>query len=173
MFLQMSSWSTISCEMQMLFFIIVERCFTTQHSFFLHFALWTEEEQKCITDENLVWPSNPATEENSAGAKQNQKVWGTHGLLPLTPGLSPLSFLKFIQSESVLKHHMQTTLRNFFKRFYLFVHERHTERQRLRQREKQALCGEPDAELDPPTPGSHPEPKADAQSLSHPGARGI
>lgn len=35
--------------------------------------------------------------------------------------------------------------------------------------EKQAPYREPDAELDPRTPGSRPEPKADAQSLSHPG----
>ena len=28
---------------------------------------------------------------------------------------------------------------------------------------------EPDAGLDPETPGSHPEPKADAQPWSHPG----
>ena len=43
------------------------------------------------------------------------------------------------------------------------------ERQRHRQREKQAPCREPDVGLDPRTPGSRPEPKADAQPLSHPG----
>ena len=43
------------------------------------------------------------------------------------------------------------------------------ERQRHRQREKQAPCGEPDAGLDPRTMESRPEPKADAQPLSHPG----
>ena len=43
------------------------------------------------------------------------------------------------------------------------------ERQRYRQREKQAPCGEPNAGLDPGTPGSHPKLKADAQPLSHPG----
>ena len=43
------------------------------------------------------------------------------------------------------------------------------ERQRHRQREKQAPCREPDAGLDPGTPGSCPEPKADTQPLSHPG----
>ena len=43
------------------------------------------------------------------------------------------------------------------------------ERQRHRQREKQAPCKEPDAVLDPRTPGSRPGPKADAQLLSHPG----
>uniref|UniRef100_UPI0024446BAF tRNA-dihydrouridine(20) synthase [NAD(P)+]-like isoform X2 n=1 Tax=Nyctereutes procyonoides TaxID=34880 RepID=UPI0024446BAF len=44
------------------------------------------------------------------------------------------------------------------------------ERQRHRQREKQAPCGEPDAGLDPRTPGSRPEPKTDAPSQSHPSA---
>ena len=61
----------------------------------------------------------------------------------------------------------------FFLRFYLFIHERHRERkrerQRHRQREKQAPCREPDVGLDPRTPRSCPEPKADAQPLSHPG----
>ena len=60
------------------------------------------------------------------------------------------------------------------KRFYLFIRERHTERererQRHRQREKQVPCREPDVGLDPRTPESHPEPKADAHPLSHPGA---
>ena len=44
----------------------------------------------------------------------------------------------------------------------------HTERQRHRQREKQAPCREPDVGLNPSTPGSRPEQKADAQPLSHP-----
>ena len=43
------------------------------------------------------------------------------------------------------------------------------ERQRHRQREKQAPGREPEVGLDPGTPGSRPEPKADAQPLSHPG----
>ena len=43
------------------------------------------------------------------------------------------------------------------------------ERQRHRQREKQAPCREPDVGLDPGTPGSRPELKADAQPLSPPG----
>ena len=53
------------------------------------------------------------------------------------------------------------------------MREREGERQRHRQREKQALCREPDAGLDPGTPGSHPEPKGDAQPLSHPGTPGL
>ena len=47
--------------------------------------------------------------------------------------------------------------------------EREREKQRHRQREKQGPCGEPDVGLDPSTPGSRPEPKADAQPLSHSG----
>ena len=39
-------------------------------------------------------------------------------------------------------------------------------RQRHRLREKQAPCREPDVGLDPRTPGSRPEPKADAQPLA-------
>ena len=46
--------------------------------------------------------------------------------------------------------------------------ERERERQRHGQREKQAPCREPDVGLDPGTPGSRPEPKADAQPLNYP-----
>ena len=53
----------------------------------------------------------------------------------------------------------------FFKIF--FIHERHREAD-TRQREKHASWREPDGGLDPSTPGSQPEPKADAQPLSHP-----
>ena len=55
----------------------------------------------------------------------------------------------------------------FFLRFYLFIHER--ESQRHRQREKQAPCREPDMGLDPGSPGSHLGPKAGVKLLSHPG----
>ena len=45
---------------------------------------------------------------------------------------------------------------------------RDTEREeRHRQREKQAPCGEPNAELTPRTLESRPESKADTQSLGH------
>ena len=43
---------------------------------------------------------------------------------------------------------------------------RDTER-RQRQREKQAPCRKPDVGPNPGTLGSHPEPKADTQPLSH------
>ena len=46
---------------------------------------------------------------------------------------------------------------------------RKRERQRRGQREKQTPCREPDMGLDPETLGSCPEPKTDAQPLSHPG----
>ena len=52
---------------------------------------------------------------------------------------------------------------------YLFMKNTERERQRHRQRKKQAPCGEPDEGLDPRTPGSQPELKADTQPLSHPG----
>ena len=49
-----------------------------------------------------------------------------------------------------------------FKRFYLFICERHRERDR-------DIGGEPDVGLDPETPGSRPGPKAGAKPLNHPG----
>ena len=42
-------------------------------------------------------------------------------------------------------------------------------RDREREREREAPWREPDAGLDPRTPGSCPGPKAGAKSLSHPG----
>ena len=45
---------------------------------------------------------------------------------------------------------------------YLFMRDTERERQRRRLREKQAPSGEPDVGLDPRTPGSCPELKADA-----------
>ena len=47
------------------------------------------------------------------------------------------------------------------------------ERQRYRQREKQAPRREPDAELDPRTLRSCPGPEPNAQLLSHPGVPGL
>ena len=60
-------------------------------------------------------------------------------------------------------------LEYFFKKDFIYLFMRHTERGRHRQREKQAPCREPDVGLHPGTAGSHAEPKADAQPLSHPG----
>ena len=47
--------------------------------------------------------------------------------------------------------------------------EKERESQRHSRREKQAPCWEPDAGLDPETPGLRPGPKAVAKPLSHPG----
>ena len=62
----------------------------------------------------------------------------------------------------------------FFFKIFLFIHERHTERERKGGAEthaegKQAPCREPDVGHDPGTPESRSEPKANAQPLSHPG----
>ena len=56
----------------------------------------------------------------------------------------------------------------FFKDFiYLFMRATERERQRYRQKEKQTPCNDPDVGLNPRTPESHPELKADTQPLSH------
>ena len=54
----------------------------------------------------------------------------------------------------------------FFYRFYLFIHERHRERQAEGEAGSlwEARCGTQSQD-----PGTRPEPKADAQPLSHPG----
>ena len=57
----------------------------------------------------------------------------------------------------------------FFKDLLIYLFMRDTERGRHRQREKQAPCRKPDMGLNPRTPESRPEPKTDAQPLSHPG----
>ena len=58
----------------------------------------------------------------------------------------------------------------FFKIIYLSIHERHRERGRDTGRERSRLpTGSPMWDL---IPGSHHEPKADVQPLSHPGAHG-
>ena len=57
----------------------------------------------------------------------------------------------------------------FFNILFFYSWETQWERQRHRQREKQASFGESDVRLASRTPGSWPEPKEDAQPLSHPG----
>ena len=59
---------------------------------------------------------------------------------------------------------------NFLIRFYLFIHERYTERGRHIGRGRSRFpVGSLVGGLDPGTPGSYPELKAGAQPLSHPG----
>ena len=69
---------------------------------------------------------------------------------------------KGFESYCFFLEHMKTYKHSDF--FFLNLFMRDTER------EKQAPCGEPSAGLNPGTPVSHPEPKADTQWLSHPGA---
>ena len=57
----------------------------------------------------------------------------------------------------------------FLKILFIYSWDTYTQRQRHGQREKQASCRESDARLNPRTPGSRPESKADTQPLSHPG----
>ena len=59
--------------------------------------------------------------------------------------------------------------KSFF--FNLFIHDRHRDREAETQAEGEAgsMHQEPDAGLDPGSPGSHPGPKAGAKPLSHPG----
>ena len=52
---------------------------------------------------------------------------------------------------------------------YLFMRDTEREGQRHRQREKQAPCGEPDAGLDPWSPGSGPGLKAALNRCATPG----
>ena len=56
----------------------------------------------------------------------------------------------------------------YFLFIYLFMRDIEREAE-TRQREKQAPCRDPDVGLNPGILGSCPEPKADAQLLSHPG----
>ena len=55
----------------------------------------------------------------------------------------------------------------FVLRFYLFIHERQRERGRDIGRERSRLLTESPMQDSIPGPGSCPEPKADAQPLSH------
>ena len=88
--------------------------------------------------------------------------------------LSPVSVWSSVEMKVILPAF--SISQDFFK-FYLFIHERQREReremQRHRQREKQVPCREPDAGLDPGTPGSCPGWKAGAKPLSNPGIHRI
>ena len=52
---------------------------------------------------------------------------------------------------------------------YLFMRHSREGKQRNKQRKRLAPCREPNVGLNPSHLGSHPEPKADTQLLSHPG----
>ena len=79
-----------------------------------------------------------------------------------------------MKSERYIHRSKLSTWKDFFffnfKDFiYLFVRDTPREKQRHRQREKQAPCREFDVGLDPGTPGSCTGPKAGTKPLSHPG----
>ena len=70
-------------------------------------------------------------------------------------------------------HKVQSNTNNvfFFLRFYLFIYERHRKRGRdIGRRRSRIPAGSLIPDSIPGLPGSQPEPKADAQPLSHPGA---
>ena len=68
-----------------------------------------------------------------------------------------------------MKNCIVTLENNLIVSFLDFIYLFMIDIERERQREKQAPCQEPDAGLDPRTPGSGPGPKAGAKPLSHPG----
>ena len=58
---------------------------------------------------------------------------------------------------------------NFLKILFIYLWETQREGRDIGRGKKQTLHREPNVGLDPRTPGSRPELKADAQPLSHPG----
>ena len=92
--------------------------------------------------------------------------------------LSPDNFIQFslILCLSVLLDSIKVMVLLMLKIKFLFIflkdfiYSWETQRQRYRQRGKQASCGEPNAGFNPRTLESWPESKVDAQPLSHRGA---
>ena len=89
-------------------------------------------------------------------------------LIICTPPLHPLKF-KLIPIDFCYSIFKKILFYLFLvKILFIYSWETHRERQGHRQKKRAAL-GEPDVELDPRTLRSRPEPKADAQPLSHSG----
>ena len=84
-------------------------------------------------------------------------------------GIYHILFRLFIFSRHISLTESLRSLKFFLKIFYLLDRERERQRQRHRQRKKQAPCREPDAGLNPGSPGSCPGAKAGTKPLSHPG----
>ena len=63
----------------------------------------------------------------------------------------------FLCGNAIVKNTILLNDKHYIFLKILFIHEWHREKQRHRQREKEAPCGEPNAGLYPRTPGSHPE----------------
>ena len=93
----------------------------------------------------------------------------TSGSHPL-PGLllSPHCSLSFALLSEPPSSFYESPLKKK-KRFYLFIHEKHTQRGRDIDRGRSRLLAESPMWDLIPGPGSHPELKVDAQLLSHPG----
>ena len=59
---------------------------------------------------------------------------------------------------------------SYFFKTYLFIHDRHRERERGAETQAEGEAGwEPDVGFSPGSPGSRPGPKAGAELLRHPG----
>ena len=88
------------------------------------------------------------------------------GKIPLSVKCSPTQILKY---QTLPSSSTQSTPEYLFFLIFIYLFLRKRERQRHRQKEKQAPGREPNVGLNPSTPGSPTEPKADAQPPSHPG----
>ena len=86
---------------------------------------------------------------------------------PGSPGSCPEP-----KAGAKLLRHPGIPLGPFFLRFYLFMKDAEREAEIIRGGIMLFLGGKPDAGFEPRTPGSCPEPKADAQPQSHPGIPG-
>ena len=160
---------------------VVERVYFTVHELYKRRKRREgnkdKKKKKRAADRQGFWLSSMKTEDSNTTRKQKHKMEGSK--VSGSPDgwsfphnfscVKLLIFWDLLWGVSFALNNTLTERKSFFLRFYLFIHERHTERQRHRQREKQAPCREPDVGLNPRTPGSCPEPKADTQPLSHPG----
>ena len=67
----------------------------------------------------------------------------------------------------------EKNISKFFFFLNFFIHDSHTKREREAETQAEGEAGskhrEPDVGFDPGSPGSHPEPKAGAKPLRHPG----
>ena len=125
------------------------------------------QRQMCIRDRSSHLSSGVFSCSLSPPRLGSSQLWGV-GKTPATCQEPSLTVRTMTMGRD-----NYTDSRKYFSFFFkiLFIYDRHRERerQRYRRREKQAPCWEPDAELDPRTPGSRPGPKTDAKPLSHPG----
>ena len=98
-----------------------------------------------------------------------QSLWLLVQPLPFMEVKTRLEEVKGHSRNMTTTHPTSMLLLLFRFKILFYSWERQRKRQRHRQREKKAPCGDPGAGLNPRTPRSWPEPKADTQPLSHPG----